>query len=315
VEDVETQAQMTALIQTGELDNADLIIGPFQSKEFSVLCQYAKGKNMLLVDPFSSTSESHGAMVYKATTNAYMGESFANYILQKHPNANVLFVNYQSSQENKKIADYRSAMQKVFNQAGKNINIQEVNIKNTDLSGIKSALSNMKENFLFAFFEGELTVTNFTQNLYAAKIGNLSLIAPEIWLRYDNIETEYFMSLNTHYISPYFVDYSNPKVIRFIDAFRNAYYTEPTVELHAFQGYDVTYYFLNKLCETGTSFQAFDNNDNLLSTKFKFAPSSAEKNVMENTFAHVFKIKNYKFINAFSDNEPNAPKNTPKPNK
>ncbi|MDR1182845.1 MAG: LysM peptidoglycan-binding domain-containing protein, partial [Bacteroidales bacterium] len=304
VEEVETPSQMTALTLTGMLDDVDMIIGPFQAQEFSILSQYAKNKHILLVNLFSSTFESHGAMTYRATTsNAFVGESFANYILQKHPNANVLFVNYQSSQDSKQIANYRSAMQRVFSQAGKSINIQEINMKNSDISGIKSAVSNMNENFLFTFFEGELSVTNFTQSLYAAKIGNLTLIAPEKWLKYDNIETEYFMSLNTHYISQYFVDYNNPKVIRFIDAFRNAYETEPTIELHAFQGYDFTYYFLSKLCETGTSFQNFENNENLLSTKFQFVPSSVDKNVMENTFTHVFKIKNYRFIDAFSDNE------------
>ncbi len=314
VEDAETSTQIADLIKTGKLEHADMIIGPFQGKEFSTLCQYAKNKNILLVNPFSSTFESYGAMTYKAMTiNTYMGESFAKYVLEKYPNANIIFANYQSAQESKQIAAYRAGMQKVFNSAGKNITIQEVNVKTSGISGIRSAMNNMGENFLFTFFEGELTVTNFTQNLYLAKMENLTLVAPEKWLEYDNIETEYFMSLKTHYISQYFVDYSNAKVIRFIDAFRNAYDTEPTLELYAFQGYDFTYYFLSKLCEAGTSFQPFDNNENLISTKFRFT-SSVNKNMLENTFAHVFKLKNYKFIDAYApDIETNTSKGAPKP--
>jgi LysM repeat protein/ABC-type branched-subunit amino acid transport system substrate-binding protein len=316
VEDIETSTQLTELIHDGKLDDADMVIGPFQSSEFSALCQYAKGKNILLVNPFSDTFTSHDATTYKAVTSyTYMGESFAKYILEKSPNANIIFANNQSSVENKQISECRSGMQKIFNQAGKKINIQEVNIKNNNIPSIKMAMSNMNRNFLFVFFEGELMITNFIQNLNAAKMDNLTLVAPEKWLKYDNIEAEYFMAVNTHYISQCFVDYANPKVIRFIDAFRDAYDTEPVLELYAFQGYDFTYYFLSKLCETGTGLQPFDNHENLLSTKFHFVPSVTNKNMMENTFIHIFKIKDFKFINAFSDDETDISKNSSKPMK
>lgn len=315
VEDAETSAQVTELINSGKLDDADMIIGPFQGKEFSLLCQYAKNRDILLVNPFSATFDTYNAMTYKATTaSTYFGESFANYLLEKLPGgANIIFANNQSAEENQQITAYRAGMQKIFAKSGKHITFQEVNIKNSGISAIKSVMSNMEENFLFTFFEGELMVTNFIQNLYAAKTDNLTLVAPEKWLDYDNIETEYVMKLNTHYISPYFVDYSNPNVIRFIDAFRNAYDIEPTLPLYAFQGYDFTYYFLSKLCESGTIFQPYDNNEQLLSTKFKFVPSTTDKNTLENSFVHLFKLKNYKFIDAFSDTEFSHPTNTAKP--
>jgi len=126
------------------------------------------------------------------------------------------------------------------------------------------------------------------------------LVAPLTWLDYDNIETEYFMSMKTHYIAQHFVDYSNPNVIQFIDAFRNAYDTEPTLELFAFQGYDFTYYFLSLLCENGTHFQPYSNkNAKLLSTKFEFVRQS--NNMLENSFIHIFKLKDYIYIDATKD--------------
>ena len=312
IEDITSSAQIMELIKSGKLDDADMIIGPFQGKEFATLCQYAKNKDILLVNPFSTTFESHAALTYKATTNnTYSGESFAKYILEKHPNgANVILASNQSAENNKQVAEYRAGMQKVFEKSGKNIRIQEISTKSSAISSVKSAMNAMDENFLFTFFEGELLVTSFVKDLYDAKLTNLTLIAPEKWLDYDNIETEYFMQLNTHYISPYFVDYSNPKVIRFINAFRNTYDIEPTLTSYAFQGYDFTYYFLSKLCETGTNFQAWNNNEQLLSTKFEFVPSPTNKNMLENTFTHIFKLKNYKYIEAFSDNEPNLPLKT-----
>jgi LysM repeat protein len=302
VEDVSSTSLTEALVKSEKLDDADLIIGPFHAKEFGIICQYARNKDIALVNPFSEAFEFCGVPVYKGTTSAtYQGEAFARYVLTKYPNANIIFASYQSDSENKQISAYKSGMRTIFNQSGKTINIHDVNLKSGGISGIKSAISSFNENFVFTFFEGELSVTNFTQNLNAAKLSNLTLVAPESWLDYDNIETEYFMNLKTHYIAQYFVNFSNPKVIKFIDAFRNAYDTEPALNLYAFQGYDFTYYFLSKLCETGTSFQSFNKDEDLLSTKFHFAPSSKSSSVLENSYVHIFKLRNYKYVDAYSD--------------
>ena len=303
VEDVSSTALAEALVSSGKLDNADLIMGPFHAKEFTAICQYARNKDVAMVNPFSEAFESCGVPVYKGTASLTLqGEAFARYVLAKYPEANLIFATYQSNNENKQIADYKSGMRKVFELSGKTANIHDVNLKSGGISGIKSVMSSFHENFVFTFFEGELSVTNFTQNLNAAKMDKLTLVAPEKWLDYDNIETEYFMNLKTHYVAQFFVNYSNPKVIRFIDAFRNAYDTEPTLDFYAFQGYDFTYYFLSKLCETGTSFRNFSKDEDLLSTKFHFVPSSRTSSVLENSYVHIFKLKNYKYIDAYSDN-------------
>ena len=128
------------------------------------------------------------------------------------------------------------------------------------------------------------------------------MVVPESWLNFDNIETEYFMELKTHYISPYFVDYSRENVISFLQRFREKYQIEPTLKNFAFQGYDITYYFLSSLCEKGTAFAACEiPNNALLSTKYEFAPHNVY--TLENTFVNIFKIKDYKYIEATTDFE------------
>ena len=108
------------------------------------------------------------------------------------------------------------------------------------------------------------------------------------------------MDFKTHYISSYFVDYSNQNVINFLNKFRQKYSIEPTLKQFAFQGYDITYYFLSSLCEKGTTFQACNTpNDYLLSTKFEFKPLNA--NTLENSFVNIFKIKDYHFVEATND--------------
>ena len=301
IEDISYSSHMTELINSGRLDHADLIIGPFFSKEFSLLCQYAQKKKITLVNLFSANFEPCGAKVYKASASLhFQGEQFAKYIAANYENAQVIFANYQKGEENEKIKAYKSAMQSFFLKSGKRFDVQEINLENSGIAAVHAAMNGNAENFVFAFFDDELRVTNFVQNLNKAKNTNLTLVAPQSWLDYDNIETEYFMNMKTHYISQYFVDYSHPNVIRFIDAFRNAYDTEPTLDLFAFQGYDFTYYFLSHLCENGTSFQTYSNtNSKLLSTQFEFVRTS--NNMLENSFIHIFKLKDYKYIDAMQE--------------
>lgn len=299
VEDVNniSATKMNQLINNGDLLDADLIIGPFFSKEFSVLCQYAQKHNICLVNPFSMTFDGCGSFVYKATAS-YKNQAikFAEYLLSKYATGNIIIVNNQSNNEQNKIADYKI----IFNNMLSNFSIREVNMQSSGIAGIKAAIRPDCENFVFSFFEGEITVTNFVQTMYAGKYQNVTFIVPESWLNYDNIETEYFMDFKTHYISSYFVDYSNQNVINFLNKFRQKYSIEPTLKQFAFQGYDITYYFLSSLCEKGTTFQACNTpNDYLLSTKFEFKPLNA--NTLENSFVNIFKIKDYHFVEATND--------------
>mgnify|MGYP002622790155 CR=1 FL=1 len=296
IEDVNeiSSEKMTQLINSGELQEADLIIGPFFGKEFMTLCQYAKNHDICIVNPFSITFDECGSWVYKATSSYYnQALKLAQYIRDRNKTANVIIVNNQSAKENMIVTDYKTAIHTTC--AGESIPIQEINLQTAGIAGVKAAINPICENYILTFFSGEITITNFVQSLNAGKYENVTLVAPETWLNFDNIETEYFINLNTLYISQYFVDYSRENVISFLKRFREKYQIEPTLKQFAFQGYDITYYFLSSLCEKGTSFSACETPNNaLLSTKYEFSPHN--KYTLENTFVHIFKIKDYRYV-------------------
>lgn len=298
VEDVNnlSSARMDRLINDGSLKNADLIIGPFFGKEFSKLCQYAQSQKICLVNPFSVTYDGNGARVYKVSASyKAQAQKFAQYLTQCHSSANVIVVNNQSAKESAKASAYASTFRSAF--SGKDITVKELNMQSAGIAGIKAAINPNCENYIFTFFEGEITVTNFVQTMHASKYENVTLVAPESWLDYDNIETEYFMDFKTHYISQFYVDYTRDNVMNFLERYRAKYNIEPTLDHFAFQGYDITYYFLSSLCEKGTAFGPCDApNGNLLSTQFKFAP--ANNSIQENTFTNIFKLCDYHFIEA-----------------
>ncbi|MDR1792531.1 MAG: LysM peptidoglycan-binding domain-containing protein [Bacteroidales bacterium] len=304
VEDIAngSSEKLAQMIDNDQLSDADLIIGPFFSEGWqSPLCEYAALHHIPIVNPFASQPANCQANIYNVTaTNRQQAEAFGHYIESLYNQANIIIIDYGMSDKDTRLAqEYKSGLQSVLANSNSNITIKDVNTKEKGFVSIKSALNDNCENFIFTFFNNEFAVTSFTQFLHASKPKNITLVAPEYWLNFDNIETEYFMELKTHYIHQFFVDYRNPKVVRFIDIFREKYFTEPTLRQFAFQGYDIIYYFLSNLCDNGTVFaEGADTtaNKELLSTQFDFA-FSANKS-LNNKFVNIFKIKDYRFYNA-----------------
>jgi len=94
------------------------------------------------------------------------------------------------------------------------------------------------------------------------------------WQRFDNIELDYFHHTNTHIFSNSFIDYKNPMVDRFVNDYRFFYKGEP--DKSAFQGYDITKYFLTALNKYGHDFRKCIHMHQipLLQTDFNFVPYS-----------------------------------------
>jgi LysM repeat protein/ABC-type branched-subunit amino acid transport system substrate-binding protein len=297
------------LIENNTLENADLIIGPFFTDGWEILCQYASLQNIAIVNPFAAKpNHCQNTRIYNGSaTSFYQAQAFGRYILEKYPASHIILTHYRSHStdaEDQALATYRLALETVFAENGKSISLTEVDLKDNGFNAVKSALKSDCENFIFGFFHNEYGVTSFMQSLHATKLTHITLVAPVSWLNFDNIETEYFMEMKTHYVHQFFVDYKNPNVVRFIDNFREKYFIEPTLKQYAFQGYDLTYYFLSNLCQYGTAFGEGSNaeaNPNLLSTRFDFVRTEA--NLLENQFVQIFKMRDYNFYDVRTDTQ------------
>jgi LysM repeat protein/ABC-type branched-subunit amino acid transport system substrate-binding protein len=303
VEDINdlNTSKLKEMIQNGSFEDADLIIGPFFSDGFSLLCDYTKNKNITMVNPFAISYDECNARMFKVSASyQYQAEYIAKYISQHYTKAQIILVNNQSQSDIMKTQAYKKGLIAGLKDENQ-ISIKEINYQKDGIGGIQSALNPNYENIIFTFYNGEINITNFIQRMYGLKLTNVTLFAPSFWNEYDNIETEYFMALKTHYVDPFFVDYSNPHVITFIDKFRERYNIEPTLEKFAFQGYDITYYFLNALMEYGKGFGTEINAMELplLCTQFQFKHKSEQ--CFENSTVHIYKLKDFKFVNALTD--------------
>ena len=89
---------------------------------------------------------------------------------------------------------------------------------------------------------------------------------------FDTIDIENLHAVNLHVCCSYFIDYDDPRVKKFILSYRALFNTEPTQ--FAFQGYDVTGYFLSACNNYGRSWYkkiARSGNSRMLQADFRFS--------------------------------------------
>lgn len=307
-------AELGRWIAEGVFADADLIIGPFFRENFRTMLSYAQNHHIMIINPFTVAPVETSAQLFRTmATFGHQAVNLAEYIRQRYSKAQVLLLNNGGS-DSRRISVYHSSMMKAL-QDNPGISVKEVNYKSGGVAAVQASLNPTCENFVVAFFDGEITVTHFIQSMNRKELDNVTLVTSSDWRKYDKIETEYYSRLKTHYIDQFFVDYSDPEVIRFIDRFRERYNLEPTLDLFAFQGYDITRFFLTALIKYGNGF-GLEVNDlklPLLCTQFHYVQSAPQ--TFENTFCHIYRLSNYKYVNAWQDDEEVTPTISPAKNK
>ncbi len=307
-------AELGRWIAEGVFADADLIIGPFFRENFRTMLSYAQNHHIMIINPFTVAPVETSAQLFRTmATFGHQAVNLAEYIRQHYSKAQVLLLNNGGS-DSKRISVYHSSMMKAL-QDNPGISVKEVNYKSGGVAAVQASLNPTCENFVVAFFDGEITVTNFIQSMNRKELENVTLVTSSDWRKYDKIETEYYSRLKTHYIDQFFVDYSDPEVIRFIDRFRERYNLEPTLDHFAFQGYDITRFFLTALIQYGNGF-GLEVNDlklPLLCTQFHYVRSAQQ--TYENSFCHIYRLSNYKYVNAWQDDEEVTPTISPAKNK
>lgn len=119
--------------------------------------------------------------------------------------------------------------------------------------GFNRVMSPDKENVILvtSLHEGDLSVILSNINNLVGK-DSITLIGFNRYEQFHSITDEFFHNLKLKYVTPYWVDYSHPGTISFLNNFKKNFYTEPGN--FGRQGYDVAFYFLSALRYYGKDF-------------------------------------------------------------
>lgn len=130
--------------------------------------------------------------------------------------------------------------------------------------------------------ESEAFVNDAIRNLSVLNIENsgsykVALYGPSKIKTFETIEAENLHNTNLHLAMSYNVNYEDARVKDFLLKYRAIFKTEPTA--FAYQGYDLTYFFISMVAKYGDKWMRWFTNDSssMLQTDFKFEKISDDK--------------------------------------
>ncbi|MCC6447267.1 MAG: amino acid ABC transporter substrate-binding protein, partial [Chitinophagaceae bacterium] len=288
------------LLKKPELASMDLIIGPLYGSSFMPVAKFAKENEIPIVSPFTQVNKIlfENPYVCKVSPSVTLQvERMATYVVDSFQTQSIVLVNGGGLAKD---VPFYNSFKKTANDylmsksATKKDTIKEAK----GLSGLQSLLSTTQVNVVVLPSSNQSFVTEFISKLYALRDKyKIVLFGLQSWMNYDNLDFEYLNTVSLHTPSNTFVDYNNPKVKAFIKNYRESYKTEP--DHFSFQGFDVTYFFINALKQNGTGF--LNNLDQLkyngLDANFEFSQFPVESG-FENKYVFIQRYQDYQLVKA-----------------
>lgn len=211
----------------------DLIIAPVYGNMFPYIADFAQENKIPTVNPFArkrSIAEEN-PYIYKL----HPAETApAQYIAQHYANHNIILWTHHS-QEN--MDNYKT----YFN---------ENNIAYTiaDSLPIQNYLSATQRNIIISPKGSPDIYKKYIQEMMNLNHKNLTWIIPEEWLHHKDINFDNWAEIDIAFFSNYFIDKYSEEVEIFYYNFVHRFGHIPTIETFAFQGYDVTNFFVRMIC-------------------------------------------------------------------
>lgn len=221
----------------------DLIIGPFFSKTFMIAAEYAKRYKIPIVNPFTNRTDilNDNEYVFKVIPSLITKPVILSYMAERYPDYKIIL--------------YRDTISKNIEQEvykdyfkGNKIPYNEVYDQNALLNEITPG----KKNIVLIFSHNSAKMLMISRDLlYKTNPEDLMLVVPETWLQSKTYDVEYYSKLNLHFFSHFYVDEKDQNTQVFIQKYKDKFKTIPTLENFAYQGYDITRFFLEMICHDG----------------------------------------------------------------
>ena len=280
-------ANVEELIQSDALKNSNLIIGPAYPECLQPISKYSAENRIALISPLSPNSFLLNQNPYIFQVNPSFTTQLEEFIgqvdfctgqnivvIHENDSTNVAMLNSFKSLIADRIADCTSPdfihFKEVTYKAGSPApEIQE---------RISHSLSLSRSNLVLVPSNNEAFVSDLLANLHT--LSTIYKYPIEVygyprWQKFRNIQPDYYYQLEITLFNPFFIDYKKTNVKKFVASYRDAFRSEPTQ--FAFQGYDVTLYFLSAMKKYGVDFMYCINNHNadLLQSEFSFTKNDA----------------------------------------
>jgi hypothetical protein len=170
--------------------------------------------------------------------------------------------------------------------------IKMVSYRERGMQAVEEALSIADTNILVVPSRDQAFVSKLTSDLYNKQEEyNVIVFGLPVWKNFYNIDGNKLHQQHIHLASSSYINYESPPVKKFVLGYYSRFNSYPSQ--HAFQGYDLTFYFLNVLKTYGYNFQTYLPEAQIptLQTEYSFQPIPGGG--FENQKVYILKYEGY----------------------
>jgi LysM repeat protein/ABC-type branched-subunit amino acid transport system substrate-binding protein len=252
------------IVQELSIVQPDLIIGPVYTEDVNIAGRLARYQEIQLVSPLSTRSS-----VVAGNTNiiqvipSRQAESIAlaNYLKQFDKGRFILIRSTDSVSMNNSWRFKKYLLENLpTDMTGNPLQFKDYKLNDSLLNVLGKILSKEEDNIIIVFSDREPDVSRLVSKLFImASLYPVKLFGMPSWQTMKNIDLNYFHSLELYLITPFFTDYANPQIKKFLIKSRIELGYEPC-EISpigynfTMLGYDIGFYFLSALKQFGKNF-------------------------------------------------------------
>ena len=263
--DVMRDAEKMAQVLRGpEMKNMDLIIGPFHTELVDQVASFASENRIHYISPIAINAASLMNNPYLMQVNTGEINTVAPMVehILKHENAHVTLIGNRSEADQTVFNAYRNRLTAALDASRLTVH----QMRPDSVQPTARFLKKDQMNVVIVTATNEIFVNLITGQLNAATHSfQINLYGPSSWAKFVNLDLEYLHTLEFRHATSFFIDYDAPAVQNFLQQYRRAYHTEPTMLTgigvispnpyqFAFLGYDVTFFFTSVMKKYGKDF-------------------------------------------------------------
>lgn len=301
----ENTSKTREVLSEPQLKKMDIIIGPLFRKSFSIVSQFAKVNHIKIVNPFSSSDEilKDNPQVFKVQPS-WQGQLklLSDYLISEYPGATFIIAR-QNTYSHQQDLDYLKSQlnsQLTVKYFGDTLRVRnylkDLNYGFDSINSLRNNIAPTRKNIVISLSDDRLFVIKLISSLISLReYYDITLFGISEWENFD-LEIPYLLKLDLHLFSSGFVEYSNQKVELFIKKYREKFKGEPSEDKFAFEGFDITYFFLTAIKTYGKDFEKCLQYLKLSGLNCNYHFIRQDSGGFENNGVNIYKYENYQRI-------------------
>jgi len=302
--------ELTKMIRSGKLSGMDLIIGPVYSHNLTTVASYAKDLDIPVVSPvalINNSALSDNPTLFMANSSLEIAQHALSKKISEYWDQNIVFIHSDTAGIDQDLKKFKNM---IFNELSYKVPYENIRFKefpfysrsmfdNDSINRLGHALSRQLKNIVIIASEDPSVISEVIGEIHGlSRKFNIEIFGYPTMIELDNLDPKYFFDLDIMVYSPFWIDYSKADVKHFNSDFRTKFLTQPVEKSYAWQGYDITYYFLSGMALFGKDFISHPemHYPDLLQTEFDFIRRDSRDGFENKKLFLIRYTKNYEVI-------------------